>query len=163
MRTPGITLATLFCASIATLLCASDFADETHLSPRFRTVYIMAMSNSLDQHLASRLSSGHILWVVLEPSSADAVLTDSLDDAFWTWLQRNYPASNSGDGADRPRTSRHDVPPGGPFRGTIFLVDPRKRLVLWSAYEFPRDASPSGLDRTATRLTNQLKGALGRK
>jgi hypothetical protein len=162
MRTLGITLATLFCASMATLPGASDFADETHLSPRFRTVYIMAMSNSLDQHLASRLSSGHILWVVLEPSSADAVLTDSLDEAFWTWLQRNYPANN-GTVADRPRASQHDVPPGGPFRGTIFLVDPRKRLVLWSAYEFPRDLSPLGMDRTATRLTNQLKGALGKK
>jgi len=149
---------------LATLVCGSVFAeDDAHLSPRFRTVYIMAMSNSLDQHLASRLSIGHILWVVLDPSSADAVLTDSLDDAFWTWLQRNYPASSGTGATDHPRSSLRDNPPGGPFRGTVFLVDPRKRVVLWSAYDYPRDASPSGLDRTALRLTNQLRVALGKK
>ena len=103
------------------------------------------------------------MWVVLDPSGADAVLTDSLDDAFWLWLQRTYPASGGSTIADHPRTSLHDVPPGGPFRGTIFLVDPRKRLVLWSAYDFPRDLSPTGMDRTATRIANQLKLALGKK
>jgi hypothetical protein len=155
MRIPGLIL--------ATLLCASMFGEDTHLSPRFRTVFILSMSNSLDQHLASRLSSGRVLWVVLDPSSADAVLTDSLDDAFWTWLQRTYPASGGSTTGDRPRASLHDVPPGGPYRGTIFLVDPRKRLVLWSAYEFPRDLTPVGMDHAATRITNQLKSALGKK
>jgi hypothetical protein len=155
MRTLGIAL--------ATLLCASVFGDEVRLSPRFRTVYILTMSNALDQHLASRLSSGHVLWVVLEPASADAVLTDSLDDAFWTWLQRTYPPANATAIADHPRASLRDVPPSGPYRGTIFLVDPRKRLVLWSAYEFPRDLSPAGLDHAAIRISNQLKGAFARK
>jgi hypothetical protein len=152
-----------FAITLAILLCAAVFADEAHLSPRFRTVYIMAMSNSLDQHLASRLSSAHILWVVLDPSSADAVLTDSLDDPFWMWLQKNYPAANTVPVTDRPKASARDDPPGGPFRGTIFLVDPRKRVVLWSAYDFPRDASPSGLDRTALRFATQLKVAFGKK
>jgi hypothetical protein len=154
MRTLGIIL--------ATLLSASMFGDEVRLSPRFRTVYILSMSNALDQHLASRLSSGRVLWVVLDPASADAVLTDSLDDAFWTWMQRTYPASN-GSIADRPRSSLHDVPPSGPYHGTIFLVDPRKRLVLWSAYEQPRGVTPSELDRAAVRISNQLRNALGKK
>jgi hypothetical protein len=156
MRTPAIAL--------AALLCASMYGDDIRLSPRFRTVYILSMGNALDQNLASRLSSGHILWVVLDPSSADAVLTDSLDDAFWMWLQRTFPPpSNTGIG-DRPRASLHDVPPpGGAYRGTVFLVDPRKRLVLWSAYELPRDLSPAGMDRAAMRLTNQLKNAFGKR
>ena len=154
MKTLGFLLAAWVCATVS--------AEEVRLSPRFRTVYILSMSNALDQHLASRLSSGRVLWVVLDPASADAVLTDSLDDAFWTWLQRTYPAGGSSIG-DRPRTSLHDVPPGGPYRGTLFLVDPRKRLVLWSAYELPKDETPTGLDHAATRISNQLKVAFGRK
>jgi hypothetical protein len=154
MRTPGL--------AVAALLCASLCADDAHLSPRFRTVYILSMSNALDQHLASRLSSAHVLWVVLDPAGADAVMTDSLDEAFWTWLQRTYPAHGASIG-DRPRSSLNDAPPSAPYRGTIFLVDPRKRLVLWSAYEFPKDVTPADMDRAAIRIVNQLKGAFGRK
>jgi hypothetical protein len=155
MKTLGIILA----AFLAAQMCG----DEVRLSPRFRTVYILAMSNALDQHIASRLSSTRVLWVVLDPASADAVLTDSLDDAFWTWMQRAYPLTNVSSTAEHPRASVHDTPPGGPFRGTVFLVDPRQRLVLWSAYEMPRNDTPPELDRAASRITNQLRTAFARK
>ena len=155
MRTLGI--------AAATLLCASMFGDDAHLSPRFRTVYILSMSNALDQHLASRLSIGHVIWVVLDPAGADAVLTDSLDEAFWTWLQRTYPGANGSAFGDRPGSTLHDTPPSAPYSGTIFLVDPRKRLVLWSAYELPKDVTPADMDRAAIRITNQLKTAFGRR
>ncbi len=79
--------------TLIAVLCTLQFADDNRLSPRFRTVYIMPMTNSLDEHLASRLTSNRVLWVVLEPASADAVLTNTLDDNFWTWLARNYPAT----------------------------------------------------------------------
>src|SRR5262249_11731487 len=132
---------------------------------RFRTVYILQMSNALDQHLASRLSNIRALWVVLDPASADAVLTDSVDAAFWTWMQRTYPPGNGGLLADTARSGglTHDVPPGGNHRGTVFLVDPRKRVVLWSAYELAKNASPTELDHAASRIANQLKAAFGRR
>ena len=55
----------------------------------FRAVYLTEMANELDQHLASRLTSTRTMWVVLDPSKADSILTDSLDYSFWNWLTRN--------------------------------------------------------------------------
>ena len=83
MRTAGVVF--------AALLSVAMFGDEAHPSPRFRTVYILEMADALDQHIASRLSSAGVLWVVLDPANADTVLTDAIDAAFWTWLQRTYP------------------------------------------------------------------------
>jgi len=34
--------------------------------------------------------------------------------------------------------------------------------VLWSTYELPKNSSPSEMDRSATRVANQLKTAFGR-
>jgi len=137
-------------------------ANQVHLSPRFQTVYIVPMANSLDQHLASRLTSSRVLWVVLQPPAADVVLTDALDDEFWTWLDRNYPLpAAAASGYRGPSYPAGYSPPKR--RGTIFLVDPRTRVVLWSIYELPKDSSPASLDRSAWRITNQLRIAFGRK
>jgi len=145
------------------LLCASLFGANAQISPRFRTVYILGMANSLDQYLASRLTSGRVLWVVLEPPSADAVFTDTLDDAFWTWLARTYPpAAGASTSAANRDTLRRDTPTN-PHRGMVFLVDPRSRVVIWSAYQLPKSSAPSEMDRAATQITNQLKAAFGKK
>jgi hypothetical protein len=127
------------------------------------------MSNALDQHLASRLSNANVFWVVLEPKNADAVITDSLDDSFWAWMQRNYPRPGAAAApapapeGTRGLSLRRDVPTAGRQRGTIFLVDPRNRVVLWSTYELPRNGSPTELDHSANRITNQLKAAFAKK
>ena len=150
---------------LGVVLCTCMHGEQARVSPRFRSVYILEMSNSLDQHLASRISSTHVLWVVLDPSSADAVLTDTLDGAFWMWMQKTYPTDSGGPPAQAKEggASAHDTPPAGNQRGTVFLVDPRKRVVLWSAYDLPKNATPAELDHTATRITNQLKLAFGKK
>lgn len=144
------------------LLGVMSAANQPHLSPRFQTVYILSMANSLDQNLASRLTSSRVLWVVLQPSSADAVLTDSLDDEFWTWLDHYYPSAADTSSGYRGPTYRTGYSPVR-HRGTIFLVDPRKRVVLWSTYEPPKDSSPGSLDRTASRISNELRAAFGKK
>ena len=143
--------------------CTLLLSDNVRLSPRFRTVYLMQMANEMDQHLASRLTSTRTLWVVLDPASADSILTDSLDDAFWNWLARNYPVPVTGNasGSSGGAASRSGVQ-ATRHRGTIFLVDPRTRLVLWSAYDLPKNSSPAELDRAAARFTNQLKTAFGK-
>jgi hypothetical protein len=144
-------------------------AAQSQLSPRFQTVYIASMANSLDQHLASRLTSSRVLWVVLQPANADAVLTDTLEEEFWTWLERTYPMPTPTTKAPSTPTTNADSlyrsssPPSGKHRGTIFLIDPRKRVVLWSTYDLPRNSSPAELDRCATRIANQLRTAFGRK
>jgi hypothetical protein len=132
------------------------------------------MANSFDQYLASRLTSLHVLWVVLDPASADAVITEAIDEPFWTWVQHAYPpapvtpsaatatAAPAADAGRLTAPARNPVTGTG-HRGTVFLVDPRRRLVLWSAWELPKDSSPVESDRSATRVTNQLKAAFGKK
>jgi hypothetical protein len=151
--------------ALIAICCVSLFGAESLLSPRFRTVYILEMPNSLNEHLASRLTSSRALWVVLEPTSADAVLTDSLDEIFWNWLARTYPgpAGAAGSTGARDTSYRPDTLSSSRHRGTVFLVDPRSRLVLWSTYDLPKSGSPAELDRAAMRITNQLKIAFGRK
>ena len=149
-------------AAVTVLLGVSLFGSDARLSPRFQTVYIVEMGNGLDQYLASRLTATRALWVVLEPSSADAVLTDTLDDSFWSWLSRTYP-QHAGTPGGPGSAFRRDTLPPMKRRGTVFLVDPRNRLVLWSAYDLPKNASPDELNRTATRITTNLKTAFGKK
>jgi hypothetical protein len=144
------------------LFCWRASGQDSRISPRFQTVYILSMSNSLDQHLASRLTSGRVLWVVLDPASADAVMTDNVDGTFWDWLARTYPGAAGGPG-NSPNANQAASAAPAKQRGTIFLIDPRRRLVLWSIYELPKSASPAELDRSATRITNQLKVAFGKK
>ena len=140
------------------------YAQEARLSPRFQTVYILQMANAFDQHLASRLTAGHVLWVVLDPRSADAVMTESLDDNFMSWMQRTYPPAA---GTPASEAAGSLLPRSGDLhersRGTVFLVDPRKRIVLWSACELRKDTSSAEADRAATRLSNGLKAAFGKK
>jgi hypothetical protein len=148
------------------ILGVSLFAkDNIRLSPRFQTVYVVQMAHGLDQYITGRLTSSRVLWVVLEPVSADAVLTDSVDQTFWTWLTETYPPlpGTPAGGASRGMSFRSDTPMGGKPRGTIFLVDPRRRVVLWSAYALPKGSSPGDLERTATMITGQLKAAFGRE
>ena len=146
----------LFCF----LICGLAAGDQSQLSSRYQTVFIRSMANSLDQHLASRLTSTRVLWVVLQPANADAVLTESLDDDFWNWMEQTYPGPARPNQASLRRTG---YPATGKRSGNIFLIDPRSRLVLWSMYELPRNTSPAELERSAIRITGGLRTALGKK
>jgi hypothetical protein len=151
----------------ATLFCAPfHAADPTRLSPRFRTVYILEMSNGLDQYLANRLTANRAAWVVLEPHSADAVLTESVDDGFWTWLTKAYPSTAPAPApqeGDRGPAVRRDPGVSAKRPGMVFLVDPRRRVVLWSASEMPRTSSPNEMQNAADRIALQLKSAFEKK
>jgi hypothetical protein len=147
------------------VLSAALAASDVRLSPRYQTAYVNPMANGLDQYLTSRLTAGRVLWVVLEPANADTVLTDTLDDAFWNWLARTYPPASGATSSNNPRGSAlpREWQGSGKNRGTVFLVDPRRRLVLWSTYALPRNSGPAELDRTAAQIANQLRGAFGKK
>ncbi len=48
-------------------------------------------------------------------------------------------------------------------KGTVFLVDPKSREVIWSAYDVPKDSSSEQLDRTASDIVSRLKRELKKK
>lgn len=138
---------------------------EFHLQLKTRTVYIVPMANGLDRHLASRLTSTGAVRVVLVPESADAVFTDRVDEAFWIWSNARYklsvdPSSAALGDDDRPGYER---PRMSGYRGTVFLVDPRNSVVLWSMYEPTPDTSPKALDQAAMRVAINLKKSLNAK
>jgi hypothetical protein len=158
--------------SILALFCAQLVVADGRLSPRFRTVFILQMENGLDQHLANRLTANRALWVVLEPKNADAVLTPALDDSFWSWLGRNYPsaagtpvppANTAANPAQYGAASKKDPQGNSTREGMVFLVDPRTRVVLWSAWEKPAKPTAADLDYTAGRIAGQIKAAFEKK
>src|SRR5277367_1477699 len=58
---------------------------------KVHTVYLLSMSNSMDQYLANRLTTEGVLQVVTDPNLADAVLTDRLALGFEEPLNQLYP------------------------------------------------------------------------
>ena len=150
---------------ITILLCPNLFGGDFHLQLKTRTVYIVPMANGLDRHLASRLTSSGVVWVVLDPGNADAVLTDRVDEAFWGWANARYKSASKSPNAilsDEDR-SRYERPRIGGYRGTVFLVDPRAGLVLWSTYEPTPDTSANALDQAAVHVATSLKKSLTAK
>ena len=150
--------------SIILLFCSILFGGEFHLQLKTRTVYIVPMANGLDRHLASRLTSSGVVWVVLDPEGADAVLTDRVDEAFWSWSNARYkPAGKPSTALNDDDRSRYERPRIGGYRGTVFLVDPRNGVVLWSIYQPTPDTSPNALDQAAVRVAANLKKSLNVK
>jgi hypothetical protein len=145
---------------IAVIACVPLSAADT-LSPRFRTVYVLEMADGLDQYLSSRLTANRVLWVVLEPTSADAVLTQSLDENFWNWLAHNYPPA-----AGAPVSTRAPLATSSRSNsrqpGMVFLVDPRTRVVLWSFWISPKKPTPDELNHNAELIAAQLKGIVAK-
>ena len=144
------------------LLCFTMSASDFQLQLKTRRVYIAPMANGLNLHIASRLTSSGVVWVVLEPESADAVLTDRVDEAFWIWSTMHYkPASKSSSMAVRDDYGfRFEHLQMGPYRGTLFLVDPRNGLILWSMYEPTPSTTSNALDLAAAHIAASLKKSL---
>jgi len=144
------------------LLCLTVSAGELQQRLKTRTVYIVPMANGLNSHIASRLTSSGVVWVVLEPESAEAVLTDRVDEAFWAWSTMHYKAAGKNSNValrdDDPLRFEHLS--RGPYRGTLFLVDPRNGLVLWSMYVPTPNTASNALDLAAAHVAASLKKSL---
>ena len=115
-----------------------------------RSVYILPMAGGLDQFLAAELTRDHVMQVVADPKTADAVLTDRLGEAFEKRLAKIHPRDEDGDGDA-------EVHPGfrsSGSKGTIFLVDMKSRNVLWSDYGKPTRS----VNRDAARIVKRLQG-----
>ena len=145
-----------------------------------QTVYLLPMSNGLDQYLAGRLTAAKIYQITTDPKRADAVLTDQVGGAFEERLTELYPpppepepeAKDAKD--EKGGEKKAEDPSGRAFkgdtgtprsmfsrgRGNLFLVDLKSRRVLWSIYERPKSAIPDDLDRSSRRIVSELKKAL---
>ena len=153
-----------------------------------RTIYIMPMRHGLDQYIANQLTREHVVEVTADPARADAIFTDGLGDAFEQKLETLHPTpkpeepkpaetakadadKDKPDAKDKtssgPKTFREPDPPHtstfGGGKGTLFLVDSRSRVILWSVYEKPVPSNSHSLDGAAKRVVNQLKQDLAGK
>jgi hypothetical protein len=181
-------------------------------------VYLLPMTNAMEQYLANRLTGLGVFQVVTDPKKADAVFTDGIGASFESRLADLFPPQKPvkraseeqpkpvaveeaapaaaaqppaagavlapPQAAAAPATpapapakveaaepEKQDETPSGAVggeravpvtafhraKGTLFLVDPHSRLVLWSIYTQPKDASSVEMDRTAAFIANRLR------
>jgi hypothetical protein len=131
-----------------------------------KTVYVLPMSNGLDQYLAAQLTTGSVLQVVTDPQKADAVLTDHVGQSFEETLAGLYNAKppvsdkTAEKTDDTGNTFVRSGMQGQRGRGNIFLVNRKTHDVLWSFFETPGDKSPNGMKRTAVRISTKLAQSL---
>jgi hypothetical protein len=127
-----------------------------------RTVYLLPMSGGLDQYLAQRLTSEHVMKVVADPKIADVVLTDRLGEAFEQKMAEIHPSARSKDEKkdETDDTRTHAAFQSSKAKGTVFLVDAKSREVLWSDYEkVPVSSSSDVLSREAGRIAKKLQAS----
>jgi hypothetical protein len=158
--------ASLFLSCLTSALAAAGLGEV-------KTIYLLPMAHGLDQHLASRLTSGGAFTVIADPQAADAVITDRLGEAFENRLDELYPPAApaakpeapekqekgaAGDaGAAVERGERvGGMSTFGRGRGTVFVVDRKTRRVLWSIYAPPKDFTSQEVDRTAARIAGAM-------
>ena len=124
-----------------------------------RQVYVMPMAGGLDQYLASSIASAHVMGVVTDPKLADVILTDRIGEAFEQKLAEINPPVKKKD--EKDSDTRNPLPPRNSFRsaaarGTVFLVDAKSHVVVWSDHERPVEATDRNLNREAARIVKKL-------
>ena len=161
-------LALLFSCT-ATLACAADLGSV-------HTVYLFKMAKGLDQFLANRLTTEHVFQIVTDPKLADAIFTDQIGESFQMKLEEIFPTpeSEKPEPPPKPEKTGDEVAPllgdtvnklsnpasnssFGRSRGTVFLVDAKSRVVVWSVYEPAKSGTPKDLDRTAIDIVSRIK------
>ena len=139
-----------------------------------KSVYLFPMANGLDQYLADRLTRDHVLQVVTDPKTADAVFTDQLGAGFETQLLKLRPdlkpVPPKKETSDKDKDAKDDgkkddkaadqSPPVSSFhvsQGTIFIVHARTQTVVWSTYLQPGNHTPKDMERAAAKIASLLE------
>ena len=158
--------------------------------PEVRTVYLLSMSNGLDQYLANRLTQTGRFEVVTDPAKADAIFTDRLGTAFEEKWKELYPPpppppdpeeaktddekkaddkDKKADDKDKKTPDMIDAITAQPFnrvssfsrsKGNVFLVSRKSGSVIWSHYSTPKDTRSKSLDENAERIVDRLQDDL---
>ncbi len=135
-----------------------------------KKVYLLPMTNGLDQFVANELTRGGRFTVVTDPSLADTIMTDRLGDTFEKKFSELYPSPDAPkevkkdkDGKEIKESTRaREEPPvrlGGGFgrsKGTVFLVQRTNKKVLWSYYMKPKSARSEDQNYLAKKIVNRL-------
>jgi len=121
-----------------------------------KTVYLLPMTNSLDQFLAVRLTRGGVVQVVTDPKAADAVLSDSIGKGLEDKLNELY-GEKKKDADSEVQSFAGPMAGAGRSKGAVFLIDRKTRGVIWSDYVRPRDAQPPELNRVANKIAESLE------
>jgi hypothetical protein len=169
-----------FCGAVSAAPAESELA-------RVKTVYLLPMANGLDHYLANRITNSGVFKVVTDPKRADAVFTDRIGTALEDRLEELFPPAPAQEAAAQPDTTTEnksdeqapsDARPAkqsvreapavrfGSFsraKGTLFLVDPHSREVLWSTYDRSETSAPQDLDRMAERVVHRVRKEVRRK
>jgi len=151
-------------ALLALLACVAFGAANPQLG-HLQSVYILRMSNAMDQYLANHLTEAGALQVVTDPAKADAILTDHVGEAFEDQIKDLYAPPPEPKDKDKDKDKAADALTAAPVRmtpfsrgkGSFFLVDRQSMQVVWSIYERPKDNSPDTLNRTAKKIVARLK------
>ena len=135
-----------------------------------QSVYIMRMGSGFDQYLAAQLTSEKLMRVVTDPQKADFILTDRIGEAFEAKLAELYPPEKppvekkEGEKEKRePQVLPKMSTNMGGGKGTVFLVDRKTKMVTWSTFLRPKNASPEELNRAAHKVVEQMKPGASKK
>ncbi len=144
-----------------------------------QSVYLLPMTNGLEQYLANQLTEQGVFRVVTDPKKADALLTDEIGEKFERRLEELYPPppkveekkDESAADEAQPAVSSggslitNDEPrPISSFsrgRGNVFLVDRQSGSVLWSTYQPRKDGSSKSLNKAAAKIVGELRHSVG--
>jgi hypothetical protein len=122
-----------------------------------KTVYLLPMSGGLDQYLAVRLTSTASFQVVTDPAQADAVFTDRIGSNFEQILKDTYAAKPADDkDVKQDDSAKPTMQPLSRGKGSLFLVDRRTHVVLWSMFAKPKSSQAEDMNQLATRIASQL-------
>jgi len=146
------------------------------------SVYVVPMSQGMDQYLANRLAAEHIFQVVSDPKLADAFLTDRIGPALNSSLDEIAPPAKpaapeakddakDGKSNSDAKSASMTYTVANPAlsssfshgKGTFFLVDTKSRQVLWSTFDVPKGAAVRELDRTASDIVSRLMRDMKKK
>jgi hypothetical protein len=131
-----------------------------------KTVYLLPMSNALDQFLAIRLTRGGVVQVVTDPKLADAILSDYIGTSLEEKLNALYGAKKAVEPANKEDKDKDKQQPpafgtpmtgGSRSKGAIFLVDRNTRTVLWSDYVRPKSGQPDELNHVADKIAGRFE------
>lgn len=119
-----------------------------------KKVYLLPMRASLDQYLASYVTSQRIFEVVADPKRADAIFTDRLGESFEKRVSELLKEKDQE--AAKTETPRGEGMSASRTAGTIFLVEPKSMTVLWSVYQPPKNLTREEVDACARRIVRDL-------
>jgi hypothetical protein len=123
----------------------------------YKTVYILPMSNGLDQFLAIKLTGARMIQVVADPKKADVVFTDHIGAGFEDRLDELYGPKPQTDDKDNLTASTPRISSGSHGKGTIFLVDRKTRVIVWSVYVKPKNTSQDEMNHVAERIAEKFE------